>query len=70
MIEIGIDFLANTFEVTGSVMIGVAAMRVHHRVLYEHKIDKQVFNIMRVEQKLGVIGIVLLILGYLLQLFV
>jgi len=61
------EFAAATFEVIGSVLIGWAALRVHHRVLNEHKIDKKVVMTMRIEQKLGVLGILLVILGYILK---
>ena len=45
-----------------------SALRVHHRVLYEHKIDKKVFRTMRVEQKFGMLGISLVVFAYLLHL--
>jgi hypothetical protein len=59
------SFLALTLEAVGSVLIGWAALSVHHRVLNEHRIDKRVIHTMQVEQKLGALGIVLVILGYL-----
>jgi len=59
-----------TLDVVGTVLIGWAALRVHHRVLNEHDIDKRVFKVMKMEQKLGVLGIVLIIGGYVLRLMV
>lgn len=61
------DYLPATLEVVGSVLIGWAALRVHDRVLHEHKIDKKVVTTMRVEQKLGILGIVMVIAGFLLS---
>lgn len=58
------NFIAETLDVVGTVLIGWAALRVHHRVLHEHKIDREVFRVMRFEQGLGVMGILLIIAGY------
>jgi hypothetical protein len=62
------DILPATLEMMGSVLIGWAALRVHHRVLNEHRIDKKAVRVMRFEQKLGTLGIVLIVAGYVLQL--
>jgi len=64
------NFIAETFDVIGTVLIGWAALRVHHRVLHEHKIDGEVFRVMRFEQGLGMFGILLIISGYLWQIVV
>lgn len=61
------EFLSATLEMIGSVLIGWAALRVHHRVLNERRIDKKVFRTMRIEQKFGMFGIGLVVLGYLLH---
>ena len=67
--SLDIEILVASLDVVGTVLIGIAALRVHHRVLYDHKIDKKVFRTMKVEQRLGIIGIFLIILGYMLQVF-
>lgn len=61
------ELIITTLDVIGTVLIGWAALRVHHRVLNEHKIDEKVMRVMRVEQKLGILGIVLVLLAYLLH---
>lgn len=61
--------LGLTLDAAGKVLIGVTVLRVHWRFLKEHKIDKKVFQEMKLEQKLGVLGIVLIIIGYFLELF-
>ncbi len=61
----GVNYIVETLDVLGTVLIGWAALRVHHRVLHEHKIDKGVFRVMRFEQGLGALGIFLIIVGYL-----
>ena len=58
---------AHTLEVAGTLMIAFAALRVHHRVLHEHKIDKKVFSAMRRERTVGLSGVGLVILGYIAQ---
>lgn len=55
------------FETLGTVLIGIAALRVHHHVLTERKIDRAVIKTMRVEQHLGIMGILLIVLGFLLR---
>jgi len=57
-----------TVDLLGKIMVAYTALRVHHRVRQEHKIDKRVFAEMRREFVLGFLGIGLMILGYLLQL--
>ena len=61
-------FLGSTADILGKVMVAYTALRVHHRVRQEHKIDRRVFMEMRKEQWLGFLGIGLMVLGYLMQL--
>jgi len=63
------NLLGLTLDTIGSVLIGYAALKVHHRFLNEHRVDKRVFQTMRIEQQLGVLGIVLVVIGYFLQFF-
>ena len=61
------ELLGLTLEVLGTVMIAYTVLSVHYRVRKEHKIDEAVFKHMRREQTVGIIGIILIIAGYLLQ---
>lgn len=61
------ELLGHTLDVTGKVMIAYTAIAVHHRFRKEHKIDEAVFKQMRKEQVIGVIGIILIIAGYILE---
>lgn len=61
------ELLGHTLDVIGKIMVAYTAIRVHHRVWVEHKIDKKVFIEMKTEQRIGILGIVFIILGYLLQ---
>lgn len=62
-----IEFLGFTLDVIGKVMVAYTAIMVHHRFRKEHKIDEAVFATMKNEQILGIIGIILIILGFILQ---
>ena len=62
-----ITLIADGLEFAGTVMIAFTALRVHHRVLMEHKIDDYVFGMMKKEQLMGFIGVVLLTTGFLLR---
>ena len=55
-------------EDAGTIMVAYMALRVHHRVRQENNISKKVAAIMAAEQKLGLLGIILIIMGFLLQL--
>lgn len=59
--------LAFTLDLIGKILVSFTAIMVHHRVAREHKIDKEVFEEMRRERNLGLLGIVLMIVGYLIH---
>ena len=62
-----IAFIGKLLDVLGKVMLGLSVLNVHRRVLKEHKIDKAVFHEMKQESIVTVIGIVLIVIGFLLQ---
>ncbi|MDP4007143.1 MAG: hypothetical protein Q8P55_00910 [bacterium] len=62
-----IEFLGFTLDVIGKVLVAFTALMVHHRFRKEHKVDEQVFRSMRREQVMGILGIILIVAGYLLQ---
>jgi len=55
--------LGDIITVIGEIMVGWMAIAVHHRVRHEHKVDEKVFKLMRKENRLGKIGIALIIAG-------
>jgi len=61
------EFIGFTLDVVGKIMVAFTAIMVHHRFRKEHKIDEKVFRAMKREQVIGVIGITLIVVGYLLQ---
>ena len=58
------EILANTFTFLGELLIGYTAIAVHYRFRKEHKVDEEVFTIMKREHFLGIVGIISLIIGY------
>ena len=63
------ETLALTLDIIGKVMIAYTALAVHRRVSQEHKVDRAVFNMMRREQLIGVLGIILMVSAYLLHIY-
>ncbi len=63
------EFAAITFDIIGKVMIAYTALRVHWRVRREHKIDMRVFREMQLEHVIGLLGIVFIVVGYLLEVY-
>lgn len=63
------EILGITLDVIGTILIAIMALKVHHNVIKERRIDSEVFEEMKLEQFLGIAGIVLLIVGYILQIF-
>ncbi len=59
-----IGFLLHT---SGELLIAFTVLRVHHRVLHDHKIDKKVFEDMRLEQFIGIVGVIMIITGASMQ---
>jgi uncharacterized membrane protein YidH (DUF202 family) len=64
------EILALTLDIIGKVMVAYTALAVHHRVRNEHKIDSAVFKIMKREMVVGVLGIALMIVGYVAHLLI
>ena len=69
MLKTNMDIFASTLDIIGKVMIAYTALAVHRRVWKEHKIDKTVFHIMRREQLIGILGIILMVSAYFLHIY-
>lgn len=61
------EHIPHSLETFGTLLVGFAALRVHHRVLHEHAIDKGVFKMMKREQFLGIVGVISTSLGFILS---
>lgn len=62
-----IAFIGFVLDVIGKVMVAYAAIKVHRRFWKEHKVDGLVFRAMKREQIIGILGIALIIIGFVLQ---
>lgn len=62
-----LEFVGFTLDVIGKVLVAYTAVMVHYRFWKEHKIDERVFAEMKREKVIGVLGIVFIIAGYILQ---
>lgn len=60
---------ADTIELIGHIVIAYTAIAVHERVRKEHKITKAVYREMHRERKFALIGIALIVSGYILELY-
>ena len=61
-------FWGLTLGVVGKVLLGVTVMMVHGKIVKEHQIDKLVLREMRREWGLALIAIILILIGYALEL--
>jgi len=62
-----ISIIGLTLHTSGTVLIAYTALRVHDRVRKDHKIDAIVFQEMHKEKYIGISGIVLILIGYFIQ---
>jgi ABC-type iron transport system FetAB permease component len=61
--------LGLTLGTLGKIILGVAVLLVHVHILKEHKIDAVVLKSMKREQLATVLGLVLIVVGYLMEVF-
>ncbi len=60
-------FWGITFGVIGKVLLGVTVIKVHAKIVTEHKIDGIVLSEIRFEKYLAILGIIFMVIGYLLE---
>lgn len=63
-----LDLLGATIQMIGEVMVALTVIVVHRRVMHDKKVDKGVLQEMKQEQWLGVLGVLCIIFGFILQL--
>lgn len=59
--------IAATLDVVGKILVSYTVLKVHHRMLEEHQMDDRVFREIKTEQKIGMVGILLMVAAYLLK---
>ncbi len=62
-----LSFVGFFLRTAGELMIGFTVLMVHRRVWKEHKIDVKVYKEMKREQIIAGVGIVLIIIGFLIE---
>lgn len=62
-----LEFVGDTLELLGGIMIAVAVIAVHDMVNKESKIDEQVSKSIKKEHIFVFFGVSLLILGFILK---
>jgi len=59
--------IGQTVKTLGEVLVGYMALSVHHRFKHEHKIDQDIFRAMDREWFFGKIGLVMIVVGFLVE---
>jgi len=62
------ELLGHTLDLIGKILVSYTAIAVHYRYRKEHRMDDNVFRMMKREQVIGVVGIALLIVAYIIEL--
>lgn len=60
-------FLGITFGVLGKVILGITVIKVHHKIVKEHRIDGAVLREIKKERNLAILGIIFMVIGYILE---
>lgn len=60
-------FWGITLGVLGKLVLGLAVLRVHTRIREEKKIDRVVIQSIKREELLTILGIFLIVVGYILE---
>tara|TARA_Y100000310_G_C20546016_1_gene745600 strand:+ start:862 stop:1068 length:207 start_codon:yes stop_codon:yes gene_type:complete len=66
---ISVQMIGLTLDTIGTLILAILVIAVHGKVLKEGKIDKKVIKEIGVEMRFGWFAIVLIGIGYLLQIF-
>ena len=61
------EFIGTTLDVMGNVFIALVVLSVHARIAKERSIDARVISVMKREKVLVVMGILLVIVGYIVR---
>ncbi len=62
-----LEFIGDTLDVIGKVLIALTAIAVHDTVIKEHRIDAAVGRTVRKEHVFGFLGIACIIAGFTLR---
>jgi hypothetical protein len=60
----GLDFLIPTFDILGKVLVSLTVLKVHNRLVREHKVDDVVERAVHSERVMVSIGIMFMVISY------
>lgn len=61
------ELIGFTIDTIGKILVAYTALAVHHRFVKEHKVDEKLFMVMKKEQVIGVIGVIMIVVGFMIQ---
>lgn len=67
--ELNILFWGLTIGLAGKILLALGVLIVHAKLVKEHRIDRQVIRSFRMEFMITMLGILLIIAGYLLEIY-
>lgn len=62
-----LEFIGFTVGTVGKVFISYTAIVVHRRFQKEHRVDEKLFEVMRRESIVGILGMILIVAGYFIE---
>jgi len=65
-----INVISKLIELIGELLIAFAVVRVHSHLKSEHRLDEDVYKVIQKEKILVIFAVILLITGFVLQLYV
>lgn len=60
-------FWGMTISVIGKILLAVGVIMAHNQIAHEHRIDEKVIKSFKKEQTLTAIGVLLIVIGYILE---
>lgn len=52
----------------GELLVAATVLRVHHRIVHDKRVDQPVLKELKTEQVLGVLGALLILIGFCMEL--
>ena len=62
-------FWALTISVTGKIMLAAGVIMAHTTLAHEHRVDARVIKSFRTEHTITLFGILLIVVGYFMELY-
>lgn len=62
-----IELIGFLLDGLGKILVSYTAISVHYRFWKAHKITEEIFDEMKREQRIGIVGVILIIVGIILE---